>query len=71
MTVQKISAITLDLGTTSIKAGLLDQDTALGNVVAKPAPKIAVTGGRYESDALAYATVAEQVLGEAEGGEDQ
>ncbi|OGS80680.1 MAG: carbohydrate kinase [Gallionellales bacterium GWA2_55_18] len=59
-----ISAIALDLGTTSIKAGLLDQDGALGNIVAKPAPKIAVNGGCYESDALAYATVAEQVLGE-------
>ncbi|MDE2118761.1 MAG: carbohydrate kinase, partial [Betaproteobacteria bacterium] len=59
-----ISAIALDLGTTSIKAGLLHQDGALGNVIAKPAPKIAVTGGRYESDALAYAAAAEQVLSE-------
>ena len=60
----KVSAIALDLGTTSIKAGLLDQDGVLGNVVAKPAPKITADGGRYESDALAYAAVAEQVLGE-------
>ncbi|MBI5437293.1 MAG: carbohydrate kinase [Nitrosomonadales bacterium] len=59
-----ISAIALDLGTTSIKAGLLYQDGALGNIAAKPAPKIAVTGGRYESDALAYAAAAEQVLDE-------
>ncbi len=59
-----ISAIALDLGTTSIKAGLLHQDGALCNIAAKPAPKIAVTGGRYESDALAYAAAAEQVLDE-------
>jgi len=59
-----ISAIALDLGTTSIKAGLLDQDGALGHLAAKPAPKISVTGGCYESDALAYAAIAEQVLGE-------
>jgi glycerol kinase len=59
-----ISAIALDLGTTSIKAGLLDQDGVLSNIVARPAPKIIVTGGRYESDALAYAATAEQVLNE-------
>jgi len=59
-----ISAIALDLGTTSIKAGLLDQHGVLGNIVAKPAPKIAVTGGHYESDALAYLATAEQVLSE-------
>jgi glycerol kinase len=59
-----ISAIALDLGTTSIKAGLLDQDGALKNIVARPAPKITATGGRYESDALDYAATAEQVLNE-------
>jgi len=59
-----ISAIALDLGTTSIKAGLLDQNGTLGNLVAKPAPKIAVNGGCYESDALAYASIAEQALDE-------
>ena len=59
-----ISAIALDLGTTSIKAGLLDQNGMLGNLVAKPAPKIAVNGGLYESDALAYAAIAEQALDE-------
>lgn len=64
MAPSKISAIVLDLGTTSIKAGLLDCDGALGNIVAHPAPKIIVTGGRYESDALAYAVTAEQVLNE-------
>ncbi len=64
MTASKIYAIALDLGTTSVKAGLLDQDVALGNVVAKSAPKITVSDGCYESDALAYAAVAGQVLGE-------
>lgn len=59
-----ISAIALDLGTTSIKAGLLDQDGVLGHIVALPAPPITVGDGRYESDALAYAEVAERVLGE-------
>jgi len=59
-----ISAIALDLGTTSIKAGLLDGDGALSNIVAKTAPKITVNGGCYESDALAYLKYAEQALGE-------
>jgi len=58
-----ISAIALDLGTTSIKAGLLDQAGVLGNIVALPAPPIAVNNGRYDSDALAYAETAEQALG--------
>lgn len=59
-----IASIALDLGTTSIKAGLLDQDGALSNIVARPAPKITVNAGRYESDALAYAATAEKVLDE-------
>ncbi|MDO8812399.1 MAG: FGGY family carbohydrate kinase, partial [Gallionella sp.] len=59
-----ISAIALDLGTTLIKAGLLDQNGTLGNLVAKPAPEIISNDGHYESDALAYAAIAEQVLGE-------
>ena len=59
-----IASIALDLGTTSIKAGLLDQNGALNHVVAQPAPPITVSGGHYESDALAYAETAEQVLGE-------
>ena len=59
-----ISAIALDLGTTSIKAGLLDQDGTLSNIVTLPAPEITGNGGRYESDALAYAATAERVLGE-------
>lgn len=59
-----ISAIALDLGTTSIKAGLLDQDGALGHIVSKHAPEITSNNGRYESDALTYAAIAEQVLAE-------
>lgn len=64
MTVPRISSIALDLGTTSIKAGLLDRDGELGNIISHPAPKITVDGGHYESDALAYAVTAEQVLDE-------
>ncbi len=59
-----ISAIALDLGTTAIKAGLLDSGGELGNVIARRAPPITVSGGRYQSDALAYAAAAEQLLGE-------
>ena len=59
-----ISAIALDLGTTSIKSGLLDRHGELSNIVAYPAPEIAANGGHYESDALAYAVTAERVLNE-------
>lgn len=57
-----IAAVALDLGTTSIKAGLLSQDGTLGNIVTRPAPAIAADSGRYESDASAYAMAAEEVL---------
>ncbi len=50
-----ISAIALDLGTTSIKAGLLDMNGVLSHIVTHTAPKASADGGRYESDALAYA----------------
>ncbi len=59
-----IAAVALDLGTTTIKAGLLSQDGALGGIVARPAPEIVGDGGRYESDAMAYAAAAEAVLAE-------
>ena len=59
-----IAAIALDLGTTAIKAGLLDSGGELGNVITRHAPQIAASGGRYESDALAYAAAAEQLLDE-------
>jgi len=64
MTISKVAAIALDLGTTSIKAGLLNRDGELGNITAIHAPQINVDGRHYESDALAYADSAEQVLNE-------
>ncbi len=57
-----IAAIALDLGTTSIKAGLLDQHGMLSHIVALPTPKITGNDGRYESDALAYAATTERAL---------
>ncbi len=57
-------AVALDLGTTTIKAGLLAQDGTLSGIVARPTPAITADGGRYESDALAYALTAEAVLAE-------
>ncbi|KXS31199.1 MAG: Carbohydrate kinase, FGGY [Candidatus Gallionella acididurans] len=57
------ASIVLDLGTTAIKAGLLDRNGELGNIIARPAPLITAHDGRYESDSLAYAEIAEQVLG--------
>ncbi len=57
-----ISAIALDLGSTSIKAGLLDQHGSLSGIVSQPVPPVYVDGKRYESDALAYASTADQVL---------
>lgn len=59
-----ITAVALDLGTTSIKAGLLDQLGALSHMVTLPAPEMSVSDGRYESDALLYAATAERVLAE-------
>ncbi|MDP1558290.1 MAG: FGGY family carbohydrate kinase [Nitrosomonas sp.] len=57
-----ISAIALDLGTTSIKAALLDQHGMLHHRVTQPAPKMNTHNGCYESDALSYAETAEQTL---------
>lgn len=59
-----ISAIALDLGTTSIKAALMDHQGNLQHIVTQPAPAIDSHDGRYESSALDYAEVAEQVLKE-------
>ena len=64
MTASRYSAIALDLGTTSIKSGLLDQHGELSSIAAAPAPNMIVSGGRYESDALAYAEAAERLLAE-------
>ena len=61
-----IKAISLDAGTTSIKAGLLDQQGELKSIITQPAPEISsgivAKYGRYESNALAYATQVDQVL---------
>ncbi|WP_235590421.1 FGGY family carbohydrate kinase [Nitrosomonas ureae] len=59
-----IVAIALDLGTTSIKAALMDHHGMLRHIVTHPAPAIDSCHGRYESHALQYAVVAEQVLKE-------
>lgn len=59
-----IVAVALDLGTTGIKAGLLSQDGTLGGIVSRHAPRMSAEGGRYESDALAYAETADAVLAE-------
>ena len=57
-----IVAIALDLGSTSVKAGLLDQQGNLSGIVSLHVPEIQSCEGRYESDALAYASITEQVL---------
>ncbi|GKS70283.1 glycerol kinase [Nitrosomonas sp. PY1] len=57
-----ISAIALDLGTTSIKATLMDTDGNLCHVIRQDAPAISHHNGYYESDGLAYLATAEQVL---------
>ena len=57
-----IVAVALDLGTTAIKAGMLSADGELSGVVSRHAPVIIAQGGRYESDAIAYAEAAEAVL---------
>lgn len=58
------AAISLDLGSTSIKAGLLGREGELSHVVSQPVPAITPDGGRYESNAVDYAKVAESVLAE-------
>jgi glycerol kinase len=59
-----IVAVALDLGTTAIKAGLLLRDGTLGFTASRHAPGITAEGGRYESDADAYADAADAVLAE-------
>jgi len=64
-----IKAIALDAGTTSIKAGLLDQQGELKSIISRSAPEISpwivAKDGRYESNALAYAAQVDQVLAES------
>ena len=56
------STIALDLGTTSIKAGMLDQWGKLSGIISHPAAPITGKNGRYESDALEYVKIVERVL---------
>jgi glycerol kinase len=56
------SSVTLDLGTTSIKAALLDKNGGLQHLVSLPTPLVTQREIYFESDALAYALVAENVL---------
>ena len=46
------SAIALDLGTTSIKAALMDAAGMLQHITQQNAPDINTDNGHYESDAL-------------------
>jgi glycerol kinase len=54
--------IALDLGSTSIKAGLQNNNGEFNTVLARPAPVISDKNGLYESDALAYLKTASQLL---------
>lgn len=56
------AAIALDLGTTRIKAGLVSLSGAVDSIVSRRAPAILEQGGRFESDALAYAETVDEVL---------
>lgn len=56
------AAIALDLGSTSIKAAMVDRQGVLQHLVTKPAPEMNVHEGRYECSALDYVEIVEQVL---------
>ena len=57
-----IAAIALDLGTTSIKAALMDRQGNLRHIATRPAPTIDSHHRRYESNAIEYTCIAGQVL---------
>lgn len=59
---EAVMAAALDLGTTSVKAALLDRNGTLCHITRFSAPAINQTQNRYESDALRYVETAEQVL---------
>lgn len=59
---ETVTAAALDLGTTSVKAALLDRNGTLCHITRFSAPAINHTQDRYESDALRYVETAEQVL---------
>lgn len=61
-------AIGLDLGSTRIKAGVLDREGRLGGVEAVDAPALAGDGAIRECDAEAYADAAHGLLRSVAGG---
>lgn len=63
-----IAAAALDLGSTSIKAALMDSSRNLSYIVSRPAPVINGQRGRYESDALQYVETTNQVLAQCLAG---
>ncbi len=64
-------AIALDLGTTSVKAGILNETGQLVSVISRQAPAVRQQGNRYESNASHYRDIAggllERCLTTAEG----
>lgn len=58
------AALALDLGTTSIKAALMDRQGHLMHLITRPVPVMDIHHGHYESNALHYAETAEAVLEE-------
>jgi len=57
-------AVGLDLGTTTLKAGILDERGRLAGVRSVAAPAVTETGDRLEGDAAAYAAAATGLLHE-------
>ncbi len=55
-------SLALDLGTTSIKAALLDKNGGLQHLISQPAPALVHQQNHVASDALAYALIAANVL---------
>lgn len=66
-----ISAIALDLGTTSVKAALMDAEGILHHITQQNAPDIDTGDGHYESDALSYLKIAGQVVAQCLAHTDQ
>lgn len=65
-------ALALDLGTSLVKAGVLNEDGRLEGIVNQPAPKLGGADPFRESDAEEYLAVAERVLADciARAGKD-
>jgi len=58
-------AVGLDLGTTGIKAGLLEPDGSLGKIIRAPAPPVTGEGALRESDPMEYLERTRELLGRA------